>query len=189
MAFKKIEGSEARFFLTDKLMQLVDQKTLQQVRNTLGIDGVNHVCVLPDCHAGYGAPIGSVVASTKNVLPGPIGYDIGCGMAVYLTNIKAADVAEKSIRRQLIDEIDRMVAMGAGKTATHGYQVDDQMLLDVCNEGAAALIKRGIVPAEWANRCERAVHRIPGGKPYGKDDIPHKAHRGLFQLGTLGGGK
>ena len=170
-------------------MKLVDHGTLQQVRNTLSIPGVNHVCVLPDCHSGYGAPIGSVVASTENVLPGPVGYDIGCGMAVYLTNLKASDVADKAIRRTLIDEIDRMVAMGMGKTATHGFQVDEAMLLDVCNRGAQALVSRQIIPAEWMERCERHVHRIPGGKPYTQEDIPHKANRGLFQLGTLGGGK
>jgi tRNA-splicing ligase RtcB (3'-phosphate/5'-hydroxy nucleic acid ligase) len=39
-----------------------------------------HVALMPDCHQGYGMPIGGVVASQKAVIPNAVGVDIGCGM-------------------------------------------------------------------------------------------------------------
>ena len=39
-----------------------------------------HVALMPDCHQGYGMPIGGVIACTNAVIPNAVGVDIGCGM-------------------------------------------------------------------------------------------------------------
>ena len=47
------------------------------------------VAVMPDVHAGLGATVGSVIASTKAVIPAAVGVDIGCGMMAVKTSLRA----------------------------------------------------------------------------------------------------
>ncbi len=69
---------KVRLFLDQPLLDTIDEAVFKQAANTAHTCGVDHVCVLPDAHVGYGAPIGSVVVSADRVIPGPVGYDIGC---------------------------------------------------------------------------------------------------------------
>nr|MDJ0913370.1 RtcB family protein [Desulfobacterales bacterium] len=46
-----------------------------------------HVALMPDCHQGYGMPIGGVIACTNAVIPNAVGVDIGCGMGAVRTSI------------------------------------------------------------------------------------------------------
>lgn len=48
---------------------------------------VNRVVLAPDCHCGYGMPIGGVIAVENAVIPNAVGVDIGCGMSALKTNI------------------------------------------------------------------------------------------------------
>ena len=50
-------------------------------RNTRRFPGVVDVAITPDAHHGYGVPVGCVIATTGTLAMGPVGYDIGCGMA------------------------------------------------------------------------------------------------------------
>jgi tRNA-splicing ligase RtcB len=184
---KTDNNSDVRIFMKDDLFQQVDANVFNQIRNTASTQGVETLCLCADMHSGYGAPIGSVVVSTDRVIPGPVGYDIGCGMAQYLTNVPASSLKDRDLRRKVMAAIDRGIAMGEGKSALHGVKLTDDLIEDVINEGAHALVKRQIIPKEWVDRCERSVHRIPGDR-LKLDEIPEKARRGFMQLGTLGGG-
>lgn len=46
-----------------------------------------HVALMPDCHQGYGMPIGGVLATKDVIVPSGCGVDIGCGMGFIQTNI------------------------------------------------------------------------------------------------------
>lgn len=182
-----------RLFLDQPLLETVEDSVFKQAANTAHTAGVEHVCVLPDCHSGYGAPIGSVVVSTDRVIPGPVGYDIGCGMALYPTVVPADMLKDRLLRRRVMDAIDRGIAMGEGKASAHDVEISKDMLADVLNRGAHALASRGLVPEAWPERCERAVHAMPdhptrGAVPFELSEVPPKAQRGFHQLGTLGGG-
>lgn len=61
---------------------------------------VGNVCLMPDCHAGYGMPIGGVVALDNAVCPNMVGVDIGCGMLAVQTNLTNIS------REQLLDIIE-----------------------------------------------------------------------------------
>ena len=52
----------------------------EQVVNAASFPGVTRVAVTPDCHVGYGVPIGTVIETEGVLLPTAAGYDIGCGM-------------------------------------------------------------------------------------------------------------
>jgi tRNA-splicing ligase RtcB len=194
--YKPMPGQEekVRLFLDDPLLATVEDSVFRQAANTACTCGVEHVAILPDTHSGYGAPIGSVVVSSDRVIPGPVGYDIGCGMALYLTNVPASALKDRNLRRDVMNAIDRGIAMGEGKTATHDVEMNKDLLGDVLNRGAHALRDRGFVPPSWVERCERPVHAIPESpdgtvKPFDLGEVPGRAQRGFSQLGTLGGGK
>lgn len=59
----------------------------------------HHVALMPDCHVGYGLPIGGVVALKNAISPNFVGVDIGCGMVAVKTTLTEID--EESIKKVL----------------------------------------------------------------------------------------
>lgn len=47
-----------------------------------------HIALMPDCHSGYGMPIGGVLATENVVIPNAVGVDIGCGMVAVKSSLK-----------------------------------------------------------------------------------------------------
>ena len=52
------------------------------------------VAAMPDVHLGKGATIGSVIATTKAVIPAAVGVDIGCGMMAVKTSLTASQLPD-----------------------------------------------------------------------------------------------
>lgn len=96
----------------------VEKGALEQAANLANHPRVfSHVALMPDCHVGYGMPIGGVVACEDAIIPNAVGVDIGCGMCAVQTSCPAADASRDKIRRCL-DEIERVVPVGEG----HGHR-------------------------------------------------------------------
>lgn len=72
-----------------------------------------HVALMPDCHVGFGMPIGGVVACERAVIPNAVGVDIGCGMGAVRTDVRAAEVPGETIRAILADA-GRAIPAGEG---------------------------------------------------------------------------
>jgi tRNA-splicing ligase RtcB (3'-phosphate/5'-hydroxy nucleic acid ligase) len=68
--------------MTETLMAELEEDIGAQLRNTRRFPGVLDVAVTPDAHVGYGVPVGSVIATSGTLAMGPVGYDIGCGVAI-----------------------------------------------------------------------------------------------------------
>ncbi|OIP27528.1 hypothetical protein AUK22_05485 [bacterium CG2_30_54_10] len=49
-----------------------------------------HVALMPDCHIGYGMPIGGAIGCLNVVIPNAVGVDIGCGMGAIRTTASGA---------------------------------------------------------------------------------------------------
>lgn len=75
----------------------------------------HHVALMPDCHQGYGMPIGGVIASKGAVIPNAVGVDIGCGMGSVRTDILVDDVTREKLR-SMVDIIKMKVPCGEGKS-------------------------------------------------------------------------
>src|SRR2546430_2152938 len=71
-----------------------------------------HVAVMPDCHYGKGATVGTVLATQGAVIPAAVGVDIGCGMIAVRTPLKRSDIAAPAAVRA---GIERRIPMSAGK--------------------------------------------------------------------------
>ena len=74
-----------------------------------------HVALMPDCHPGYGMPIGGVIACREDIMPNAVGVDIGCGMGVVRTSIPVRDTDRKRLR-DLVIQIKEYVPCGEGKS-------------------------------------------------------------------------
>jgi tRNA-splicing ligase RtcB len=92
----------------------VEKTALEQAVNLANHPHVfRHVALMPDCHVGYGMPIGGVVACKGVIIPNAVGVDIGCGMCAVRTSFAAEEITRSQIQR-ILDEIKTHVPMGEG---------------------------------------------------------------------------
>jgi tRNA-splicing ligase RtcB (3'-phosphate/5'-hydroxy nucleic acid ligase) len=85
----------------------------QQILNTARMPFVfKHVAVMPDCHYGKGATVGTVLPTDGAVIPAAVGVDIGCGMVAVRTPLKREDIPDAARIRA---GIERRIPMSAGK--------------------------------------------------------------------------
>src|SRR6188768_126808 len=91
----------------------IEAEAQKQILNTARMPFVfKHVAVMPDCHYGKGATVGTVLATEGAVIPAAVGVDIGCGMIAVRTRLKRTDiVAPPAVRAG----IERRIPMSAGK--------------------------------------------------------------------------
>jgi len=68
----------------------VEDAAMQQLRNVAALPFIHsHVAAMPDVHWGYGATVGSVIATKGAIIPAAVGVDIGCGMMAVRTSLRA----------------------------------------------------------------------------------------------------
>jgi tRNA-splicing ligase RtcB len=91
----------------------IEPEAQQQIMNTAAMPFVfRHVAVMPDCHYGKGATVGTVLPTQGAVIPAAVGVDIGCGMIAVRTPLRRADIRDPaSLRRS----IERAIPMSAGR--------------------------------------------------------------------------
>ena len=66
----------------------LDETALLQANNLARLPFIHsHVALMPDAHAGYGMPIGGVIACKDVIIPNAVGVDIGCGMLAVKTSL------------------------------------------------------------------------------------------------------
>jgi tRNA-splicing ligase RtcB len=83
----KTERIPIKFWLKD-----IEPGALAQAKNLANHPfAFNHVVILPDCHQGYGMPIGGVLATKEVIIPNAVGVDIGCGMSAVRTSLMRID--------------------------------------------------------------------------------------------------
>ena len=75
---------------------------------------MHHVALMPDCHQGYGMPIGGVIAVKDAVIPSAVGVDIGCGMVAVETDQPAEKLADMSFRRAIQEKLKERIPVGEG---------------------------------------------------------------------------
>jgi len=67
----------------------IEEGAIAQIKNLCNLPFIfRQVSIMPDCHQGYGMPIGGVIATKGVVIPNAVGVDIGCGMSAFNTGIK-----------------------------------------------------------------------------------------------------
>ena len=82
-----------------------------------------HVALMPDCHQGYGMPIGGVIACKNAVIPNAVGVDIGCGMGAVRTSVQVPDITRVQIR-EIVQRVKAAVPCGEGKAHKKSSNLD-----------------------------------------------------------------
>src|ERR1700722_10657288 len=100
---------------TDSIRAGFEAKCLQQAINSRLSPGVTDLVLNPDAHLGYGAPVGCVMVSPTHIYPGPVGVDIRCSMSLLQLDIPTEAVADRNIRRALIEAVGMRIPTGAGR--------------------------------------------------------------------------
>lgn len=71
----------------------LEEQALEQLYNVSELPFIfKHIAAMPDVHMGWGAAIGSVIATQGAVVPSAVGVDIGCGMSAYNTGMKSDEL-------------------------------------------------------------------------------------------------
>lgn len=147
---------------TDAIRSSFDQTCLQQAINSRLAPGVSELVLNPDGHAGYGAPIGSVLVSPTHIYPGPVGVDIKCSMSLLQLDVPEDQIVDRRVRRELINAICDRIPTGAGKGQRSAKKarhiplfVSKKALID----GASKEVCQAMgIPLQWIYRCEDASH-------------------------------
>src|SRR3989338_3652596 len=183
---KNYRGVTLRVFAEENLLKAMDEEVFIQARNVAQLPGlVGPVCIMPDAHSGYGAPIGTVFAMDTDegyVSPGAVGYDINCGMRLITSNLNYEEI--KPYLEKLLDLLFFDIPAGVGRKGF--IKVGKEEFKRLVEGGVQRLISsKGI---GWRKDLDNIEER---GTINGADFslISKEAiDRGINQLATLGSG-
>lgn len=161
--------------MTPALLAEAEDSLGPQIANARRFPGVRDVVITPDAHHGYGVPVGCVMATSGTLAMGPVGYDIGCGIAALRSGVPRERATPEAVRA-FSREVMQRVGLGVG---ARGQSFPPQRFQELFRGGAEAL---GAARGQVAER-----DRIPVDDSW---EVPKqsRAWRGAQQLGSLGGG-
>src|SRR5580704_16016011 len=82
----------------------IEEGAQQQILNTSLLPFLfKWVAVMPDCHFGKGATVGTVMATQGAIVPAAVGVDIGCGMIAVETSLRCGDLSSLHALREDIE--------------------------------------------------------------------------------------
>ena len=105
--------------INEKIIAFLDPEAIeleakQQLFNVSEMPFIfHHIAVMPDCHLGKGATVGSVIATKGAIIPAAVGVDIGCGMIAVKTKFFAKDLPDNL--EDTRKGIERRIPLSAGK--------------------------------------------------------------------------
>ena len=178
--------SEVLFYGSEKLLQTMDDKVLEQIRNVAMLPGlVGPAMAMPDAHWGYGFPIGGVAAFDAQaggvISAGGVGFDISCGIRCLRTDLKLHEISGDL--EQLADLLYARIPAGLGTTG-HLHLTVGQ-LDEVLRKGAKWAVKQGYGRQDDLAFIEEGGC-MDNAEPDFVSDLAKK--RQLGEMGTLGSG-
>lgn len=137
----------------------IDDECLNQAIHLSNLPfAFHHIALMPDCHSGYGMPIGGVLATEGAIVPNAVGVDIGCGMLAVRSNLH-------NISKEEITEILAI----ARKTIPVGYEhhTNKQMVGD---DGTKLFVSarnhQSPIVREEMERAQYQVGTLGGGNHF-----------------------
>ncbi len=79
----------------------IEGNAIQQLQTSARLPGMRRVAGMPDLHAGRGYPVGAAFFSVGRFYPALVGNDIGCGMALWQTDIATAKLHLDKLEQRL----------------------------------------------------------------------------------------
>lgn len=113
-----------------------------------------HIALMPDCHEGYGMPIGGVLATQGVIVPNAVGVDIGCGMCAVKTNLD--EISVKTLK-QVMSGIRELVPLGFD----HQKEKKDVAVMPSTEN----IVKSGIVERQFES-ARKQIGTLGGGNHF-----------------------
>src|SRR6187402_2950836 len=85
----QLQSAHVRLFASGQ--SWIEGESVRQLYATAKLDGVRHAVGFPDLHPGKGSPVGAAFVTEGVIYPHLIGGDIGCGMALFTTDLVRRD--------------------------------------------------------------------------------------------------
>ncbi|OQR82951.1 hypothetical protein ACHHYP_15284 [Achlya hypogyna] len=167
----------------------VDRETHLQIAAMAVHPTVAHVRVMPDAHKGNGCCVGFTCRLTSSVLPGLIGGDIGCGVAIH--PLPAPALAKKRSLAKLDRHIHACVPMGNGYNRIHARPVIQPEQLAPFFDAAQAEAMAFVAAFAKSFGVDLAAHVPTYGEAYLRAlcaRVGSNYESDLRALGSLGGG-
>ncbi len=79
----------------------MEDAAVQQLITTSQLEGMQRVAGMPDLHPGRGYPVGAAFFSSGRFYPALVGNDIGCGMALWQTDLRASAVKLDKLEKRV----------------------------------------------------------------------------------------
>src|SRR5437868_1296453 len=70
----------------------IENEAVRQLYASVKLEGMRLGVGFPDLHPGKGSPVGAAFVTQARIYPYLIGADIGCGMALFKTDLVRRDV-------------------------------------------------------------------------------------------------
>jgi len=178
--------SEVLLYGSEELLQTMDDKVLEQIRNVAMLPGlVGPAMAMPDAHWGYGFPIGGVAAFDAQqggvISAGGVGFDISCGIRCLRTDLRLHEIAGDL--EALADLLYSRIPAGLGST---GYlHLTIPQLDEVLKKGAKWALKQGYGRDDDLAFIEEGGY-MENAEPDFVSELAKKRQRG--EMGTLGSG-
>jgi tRNA-splicing ligase RtcB (3'-phosphate/5'-hydroxy nucleic acid ligase) len=132
----------------------LEDGALKQAENLTKLPFVfRHVALMPDCHEGFGMPIGGVIACQGVIIPYAVGVDIGCGVCAVQSDLSANNIDRETIR---------VLCTGIRKAIPLGF---DHHKADQPWEGFQSVPEAPILKSELAN-ARRQLGTLGGGNHF-----------------------
>jgi tRNA-splicing ligase RtcB len=170
-----------KFIGTEAIQDSFEKDVYEQALRVANLPHISHLAFMPDAHVGIGTCIGTMAAWKKDkalISPSICGVDIGCGMRLVRTPIKASDL-NRTLLQNLMNEIEKRIPMGVGKKVKNELS----QVKTLASGNLDSVISLG---------NERFGEFVPGSysliESIGTEVSTRAWQRGFETLGTLGGG-
>ncbi|MCL5072313.1 MAG: RtcB family protein [Actinobacteria bacterium] len=137
----------------------IEDGAMEQVKHLANLPfAFKHIAIMPDCHQGYGMPIGGVLATQDVVIPNAVGVDIGCGMCAVKTSLTEID---KDTLKKIMGEIRKQIPLGFN----HHKEKQDISLMPEYNPKGIEYITTSICNQEYDNALTQ-IGTLGGGNHF-----------------------
>jgi len=125
----------------------MEDAAIAQLITTSQLEGMQRVAGMPDLHPGRGYPVGAAFFSTQRFYPALVGNDIGCGMALWQTDLRASSTK--------LDKLEKRVG-----------NIDAAFTSEDAFDGQAAIAQALASGALPATGFEQALGTLGGGNHF-----------------------
>ena len=122
-----------------------------------------HLALMPDCHLGKGATVGSVIPTLGAIMPAAVGVDIGCGMMALRTEVTEQQLVQRGGLADLHGAIAGAVPLSAGKYNDGPYSDHTMALVDDLVDQAEKL---GVDPDRYAGNWRLQLGSLGSGNHF-----------------------